>query len=54
MTEIREFLRKINTATTSMTKVNWKSETECFRYRRLRAIIVGMVAEEEVLYQRKK
>ena len=46
MTEIREFLRKINTAPTCMTKVNWKSETECFRYRRLRAIIVGIKDEE--------
>ena len=46
MTEIREFLRKINTAPTCMTKVNWKSETECFRYLRLRAIIVGIKDEE--------
>lgn len=46
MTEIREFLRKINTSPTCMTKVNWKSETESFRYRRLRAIIVGIKDEE--------
>lgn len=42
MTEIREFLRRINTTPTCMTKVNWKTETECFKYRRLRAIIVGI------------
>ena len=46
MTDIREFLRKINTAPTCMTKVNWKSETESFRYRRLRAIIVGIKDED--------
>ena len=42
MTEIREFLRKINEAPSYMTRVNWKTETEGFRYRRLRAIIVGI------------
>lgn len=47
MTEIREFLRKINNTPSYMTKVNWKTETEGFRYRRLRAIIVG-IKEVEV------
>ena len=42
MTGIREFLRRINDRPSCMTKVNWKEETEGFRYRRLRAIIVGI------------
>ena len=42
MTGIREFLRRINDRPSCMTRVNWKEETEGFRYRRLRAIIVGI------------
>lgn len=42
MTGIREFLRKINDRPSCMRRVKWQEETDNFRYRRLRAIIMGI------------
>ena len=42
MTGIKDFLKKINTTPSCITRMNWAEETGRFSYRRMRAIIVGL------------
>ena len=46
MTDVTELTRKINLQPSCMARVNWKTETDNFKYRRMRAIIMRIENDE--------